>query len=132
MASKLRLLLVTTPKGFEKTGVKWLLSACKDVVSASAGVKVFSDIRGNRYDSVPSAFVSFSRERNEFQIITEVAPSKLSDFLMRSQQTSIGEQAAEEQLFIECSDIFEDSVHIIEEFVKRLHLPFDRNRLHWV
>ena len=116
------MLLVATPQRFEITGVIRLLRACKDVESASARVKVLADVRGDGYDSVPSAFVSFSRERNKFQIIAEVAPSKLSDFLVRSQQASIGEQAAEEQLFIECSDIFKDSMHIIEGFVKRWFL----------
>ena len=116
------MLLVTPPKGFEITGVIRLLSGCEYVISAPSLSEVFSDIRGYRYDSVPSTFVSFSRERNEFQIITEVAPSKLSDFLVRSQKTTVGEQAAEEQLFVECSYIFEDSMHIIEGFVKRWFL----------
>ena len=116
------MLLVATPQRFEITGVVRLLRACKDVVSAPTGLKVLADVRGDRDDSVPSAFVSFSRERYEFEIIAEIVPGKLSDFLMRSQQASIGEQAAEEQLFMECSNIFEDSMHIIEGFVKRWFL----------
>ena len=116
------MLLVTPPKGFEITGIKRLLSVREYVISAPSWSEVFTDIRGYRDDSIPSAFVSFSRERYEFEIIAEIVPGKLSDFLVRSQQVSIGEQAAEEQLFVECSYIFEDSMHIIEGFVKRWFL----------
>lgn len=55
------MLLVATPQRFEITGIKWLLRACEDVVSAPTGVKVLADVRGDGDDSVPSTFVSLSR-----------------------------------------------------------------------
>ena len=52
-------------------------------------------------------------------MITEVAPGQLSYFLMRTQETTVGEKATQEQIFIERFDVFEDSMNVVEGLVER-------------
>ena len=82
-----------------------------------------ADVVRDGYDSVPSALVAAPRQRDLGESLVEVAPGELADFLVRAEQASIGEEAAEVEVGVECLDVFEYSGDIADRFVQCGLLP---------
>ena len=51
---------------------------------------------------------------------------------MGTEQTAVGKQATQEQIFIECFDVFEDSMNVVEGLVERLNFFLNGNALYWI
>ena len=57
------------------------------------------------------------------QLLIKIPPCELADLLVRSEQTTIGEQTAEVEVGVEGFDVLEHSCHISDRLVKCGLLP---------
>lgn len=56
-------------------------------------------------DSVPTALVAASRQRDPCQLLIKIPPGELADLLVGSEQTTIGEDTAEVEVGVEGLDV---------------------------
>lgn len=93
------------------------MATSKNVGMACTPLEVVRNESRQRNDSVPSALISVSRQRDEAHVLRKVAPIKLSHLLVRPEQAPVRKEAAQPQVGIVISYFLQYRLNVFKGLV---------------